>query len=630
MLFFAYITLYFSFEEFIFLESRMNRAQREMYLNRLLGECDEDSELDGDDEDEDWLPAEAIAEPPLDTGTPSETSESERDEGTAESESGSESEDEGTSADGEAGRETENAYISKDKTIWTKMPPQVHQTPSHNILRQRSGPHRSTETLSIGHTFKRIIPVDIIDIIVQHTNNKASTVYADYNAKNPDSQRLWNPVPVKEMYPFIAVLISAGVNNSNVDHTTEMWKTTSYPLYRASLGVNRFRMIVRFIRFDNVHRRRVQSQQDKAAPIRDVWTMLNSNLGNMYKPTANLTIDEQLYPYRGHTKFTQYIPSKPAEYGIKIWWICDAENAYPLHGIIYAGKTGNVRGKNQGERVVKELAVRFQGSGRNITMDNYFTTLPLAKHLLSWKLTIVGTLRRNKPYIPKQMAPNKSREVYSTLFGFHEHVTLCSYVPKKNKAVILLSTMHSDCATNYDEKKKPHIITHYNKYKTGVDAMDQMVTRYTTHRRTQRWPLAMFFNILDVGALAAYIIYYENNKMIKKKTNQRRCFLRQLSEELTKPYIEDRSVNQQIMRNYSTKIAIDSMIGRQLPPSSTSQGRTEPRDSTGRKIIAGSCYICSKATIRRRRKTRKCCAICNKPVCDEHSVAITNCNDCVQ
>ena len=83
---------------------------------------------------------------------------------------------------------------------------------------------------------------------------------------------------------------------------------------------------------------------------------------------------------------------------------------------------------------MKELAAPFKNSGRNITMDNYFTTLPVAKHLLSWKLTITGTLRQNKPYIPKQMAANKLRPEYSSLYDFHErNVALCSYVPQKKK-----------------------------------------------------------------------------------------------------------------------------------------------------------------------------------------------------
>lgn len=114
----------------------------------------------------------------------------------------------------------------------------------------------------------------------------------------------------------------------------------------------------------------------------------------MYKPTATLTIDEQLCPYRGRTGITQYISSKPAKYGIKIWWICDAENACPLQGIMYTGKTDGTREKNQGERVVKELAVMYRGSGRNICMDNFCTTLHIAKQLLSWNLTVVGTVKK--------------------------------------------------------------------------------------------------------------------------------------------------------------------------------------------------------------------------------------------
>lgn len=98
-----------------------------------------------------------------------------------------------------------------------------------------------------------------------------------------------------------------------------MWKTTSYPLYRASIGIYRFWNILRFLRFDDANTREERQRTDKAAPMRDLWTMLNSNLRKYYRPTENLTVDEQLFPYRGRTKFTQYIPSKPAKYGIKVW-----------------------------------------------------------------------------------------------------------------------------------------------------------------------------------------------------------------------------------------------------------------------------------------------------------------------
>jgi len=84
------------------------------------------------------------------------------------------------------------------------------------------------------------------------------------------------------------------------------------------------------------------------------------------------------------------------------------------------------------------------------------------------------------------MASSKTKEELSMMFRFHEKVILfCSYVPKKNKTVILLSTMHSNMAVS-DAKKKPEMILYYNKYKVGVDTMDQMLCSYITHRRTNR------------------------------------------------------------------------------------------------------------------------------------------------
>lgn len=155
MLFLGYIKLYFSIEKLIFLESRLNHAQRETYLKRLLEEYDEESKFEDDDEDEDWLPSEVVEEPPSDSGTSSETSKAEGESNAETDEIKIESEAAGTPAADEAGIETENAYITKDKTFWTHTPLQVHLTP-HNVLRQRSGPNRSTETLSVGDTFKRI------------------------------------------------------------------------------------------------------------------------------------------------------------------------------------------------------------------------------------------------------------------------------------------------------------------------------------------------------------------------------------------------------------------------------------------------------------------------------------------
>ena len=59
---------------------------------------------------------------------------------------------------------------------------------------------------------------------------------------------------------------------------------------------------------------------------------------------------------------------------------------------------------------------------------------------------------------------NNKRALESSFFAFKDHLTLVSYVPKQNKAVILVSTKHHNDKTD-PFTKKPVIIMDYNKFK---------------------------------------------------------------------------------------------------------------------------------------------------------------------
>ena len=160
---------------------------------------------------------------------------------------------------------------------------------------------------------------------------------------------------------------------------------------------DQFKMMLRFIRFDNENTHAECAQTDKAAPKQNIWIMLNRNLEKACKPYECITIHEQLFPFRDYTKFTQQIPSKPATYGIKVFWACYASNAYILQGQIYAGKPiEGPRQVNVGERTVLNLVSLYKSSGRNVTMDNFFTTMELAKVLNSWNMTLVSTVKKSK------------------------------------------------------------------------------------------------------------------------------------------------------------------------------------------------------------------------------------------
>ena len=63
---------------------------------------------------------------------------------------------------------------------------------------------------------------------------------------------------------------------------------------------------------------------------------------------------------------------KSGEYGIKIWILADAKNSYFCNADIYSGKQNSRTEKNQGERVVRDLAKPCLNFGRTITTDIFF------------------------------------------------------------------------------------------------------------------------------------------------------------------------------------------------------------------------------------------------------------------
>lgn len=164
----------------------------------------------------------------------------------------------------------------------------------------------------------------------------------------------------------------------------------------------------------------------KASMSRDRFKTLNTNLKTNYYPDENITVDEQLFPFRGRTQFTQYIPSKPAKYGINVFWLCNSLNGYPLNGIVYTGKPSadSPRQTNVGENVVLSLIEPYKHSGRNVTTDNFFTSLSLANNLRIGGLSLVGTMRSNKSSIPCELRPNPSDQIGEARYGFQKNTTL--------------------------------------------------------------------------------------------------------------------------------------------------------------------------------------------------------------
>ncbi|XP_045450544.1 piggyBac transposable element-derived protein 4-like [Melitaea cinxia] len=347
---------------------------------------------------------------------------------------------------------------------------------------------------------------------------------------------------VTEIWALIGILALTAVMKDNHLSTDELFDASfSGTRYVSVMSKERFEFLLRCLRMDDKSLRATLRQDDAFLPVRKVWDIFIDQCRLNYTPGTNLTVDEQLLGFRGRCPFRMYIPNKPNKYGIKFPMLCDAATKYMVNAIPYIGKSTKTNGLPLGEFYVKELTKTVHGSNRNITCDNWFTSVPLAKTLLKspYNLTMVGTIRSNKREIPEALKNTRSRPVGSSIFCFDGPLTLVSYKPKSSKMVYLLSSCDEDGVVD-NTNGKPDIILFYNQTKGGVDSFDQMCSSMSTNRKTNRWPMTVFYGMLNMSFVNSYIIYCHNKLSRKEKPLSRKNFIKKISTELTTPWMQQR------------------------------------------------------------------------------------------
>ena len=90
-------------------------------------------------------------------------------------------------------------------------------------------------------------------------------------------------------------------------------------------------------------------------------------------------------------------------------------------------------------------------------------------------------------------------------------------------------------ALGQSTKRKPETVEFYNKTKCGVYVADQMARQYLVKADTCRWPVAVFYNILDLAGINAFVLY---KKRTGDKVSRRDLF--KLATELCENYIVEK------------------------------------------------------------------------------------------
>ncbi|XP_047120517.1 piggyBac transposable element-derived protein 4-like [Schistocerca piceifrons] len=286
-------------------------------------------------------------------------------------------------------------YIGKDQeTLWINNPPALPGKPKpKNIIKAAPGPKRSgREAKTEIESFLNLFDPEIIDYVVANTNkyinNKRSSL-------NYSRARDCKTTYASEITALLGALFLIALQRGGRTNVLELQASngTGMIILRAAFSYKRFLFLLRSLRFDDTSSRKERLATDKLAAIRNLHSAFLNNCRNNYSLGEFTTIDEILVPFRGRCGSVQYMPNKPAKYGLKLYALCDSKIFCTFNFEVHCGRQnpGPHVACNQPMDIVKRLVEPIKGTHKNVTTDNYYSSYPVAQHLLENGLTFIGT-----------------------------------------------------------------------------------------------------------------------------------------------------------------------------------------------------------------------------------------------
>ncbi|KAI5099947.1 dual specificity protein phosphatase 26 isoform X1 [Silurus meridionalis] len=481
------------------------------------------------------------------------------------------------------------SQTAKDGTVWVEEDIGMSNVvANHSCFTAQAGPTESAKRkiTSVLQSFLCLLDMEILQTIRECTVHQARRTEPNWN------------LAVQELMAFISILFVRAIM-CPVGAIVDCWSESFLvPVIKDIMYRDRFISIMQHLRFDYEDMRAERVKTDKFAAISDIWTRFIKNCVESFTPGEHMTIDEQLFPTKVRCPFTQYIATKPDKFGIKFWLATDLETKYVCNASPYLGKDpSRQKGERLAENVVMNLMEPFLDNGRNVTTDNFFTSMSLSHRLLQRKTTLLGTVNKARRELPQLAKDTAQRELFSTSVLKSGSVCLTIYSPKKNKTVCVLSSMHQDVTIGDSRKRKPNMITDYNHMKCGVDVLDQMARMYSVRAATRRWPVAFFYNMLDLAAVNAYILY----KACTGWTGKRRLFLSLLAKELRCRFMKHK---EKLAQRQAAKAAAAAAAAAAAVPGTVQTTQCQVQESCNRNRSRFTCATCQKYTCAKCRDDR--------------------------
>ena len=375
---------------------------------------------------------------------------------------------------------------------------------------------------------------------------------------------------VAELKAYLGALLHLGIHSVR-NHRKAWSTARAQVLIRLRdlLTCQRFELIGTFLHVVT-KREEEEVKHNRLCKLLPLVNHIKSKCFEFYQPIKELSVDERMVKSKARSHLIQYMRNKPIKWGFKVWVIADP-SGYMIDFDIYTGKDGSNGKGDHGVAygVVMKLVAPFFFQGYQLYIDNFYTSRKLLDDLYLYGIYTTGTFRIDRRGVPldvkimkeilngrkitrgtgyyyrptiqdqqDQGQPTESRataeppsyylraaedvEVMVEVSNDHNPSPIVYTVWKDTCAVCVMSSAFPGHSENTVSIKKinsktgtmdtcditiPLVVQKYNKYMGGVDKSDQYLSYHNVLRKTVRYWKTLFYHMVDIAAVNAFILY---------------------------------------------------------------------------------------------------------------------------
>lgn len=444
---------------------------------------------------------------------------------------------------------------------------------------------------------------EVLQLLCDETNKWGNS--RKQTAQNPKSRlKAWKNMTVVEAKALLGTVLNMGLNPRSdiTDYYSVKW-VSNMKFFGDVFSRDRFLLLFWSLHFCS------ENGAQRGAKIDNFVRIIKEKCKIFYNPGPKISVDESTILFKGRVVFRVYNPNKPTKFGLKVFVLSDSSNGYVYDFNPYYGKQ-NVLADPDLLKTTQTVTALCDSlvkdpqnppSGQHIYVDRYYNSPQLAQELLNRRLYVTGTVMNNRRGMPKIKSKKSMKRGDLQAFRKGDMAVVCW---KDKRPVTLISTkhkaskVHMTSVRNKNPSKpptmKPNMVVDYTKHMGGVDRADHYISNYQFMRRTKKWYRKMFFWLLEVSTVNAYILYKSVQEKFEMRPMKHKEFREKLIEEL---------VTEKVNQN---------LIGRKRPGRPPIEPKSKRLDGKlhlmGKAARGNRCVVCYKKKI--RKETVYFCKTC--------------------